>query len=176
MNPTPLRIPSSPRPRTSPLLGRLRPIPSGVRATPRSSPLAQIDFMLARMYSPEQIAVEMNARHFSGELAELAGVPVGFISTHFHDGVLKLSKLYLESAWHGPRLRPGAAFTRCRARQRTRRAGRFSCSSTATTTRPSAPTCAPASRSLRTLDQPFGAFVLNDYRMKRAVPAPSMRD
>ena len=64
--------------------------------------LAQIDYMLARMYAAEVIRREL-AEGVRWELARLDGEPIGFLScTHdASQSQLKLNKLYLLPAHHG---------------------------------------------------------------------------
>ncbi len=63
--------------------------------------LAQIDYMLAWMYSAEKIANEL-AAGVHWEIALLDAHPVGFLSLAFHDATLaELNKLYLLPEHHG---------------------------------------------------------------------------
>src|SRR5262249_36984797 len=65
---------------------------------------AQIDFMLAEMYNPKQIETEM-ASGYEWDMAEEGGVAIGFLSTLVEKtetgSAMKLSKIYLEPAYHG---------------------------------------------------------------------------
>ncbi len=61
---------------------------------------AQIDYMLAWMYSPEQIAKELR-EGVVWELALNEGQPVGFLSLAFIGPQAKLNKLYVLPEWQG---------------------------------------------------------------------------
>ncbi len=129
---------------------------------------AQIDFMLQKMYNPGQIEAEIKSG-YAWEIIEENGAPIGFLSTLLEKGnTLKVSKIYLEPAYHGrgygqsllkhidEKARDGGANSvylfvnrsNDRALKSYLRAGY---------------------EIVQTLDQEFGSFVLNDYKLAKPV-------
>lgn len=64
---------------------------------------AQIEFMLARMYAPEQLRRELREEGVRFRLLRAGGEPAGFAAfgPTAQPGEFKLHKLYLAPAWHG---------------------------------------------------------------------------
>ena len=129
---------------------------------------AQIDFMLRHMYNPGQIEAEMRSG-YQWEWVDEDGVAIGFIATKLESNhALKVSKIYLEPSHHGrgfgqeilkhidESARSAAAKviylfvnrSNHRAVKAYLRAG---------------------FEIVATLDQPFGDFVLNDFKMSKRV-------
>ncbi|MEI6234991.1 MAG: GNAT family N-acetyltransferase [Planctomycetota bacterium] len=127
---------------------------------------AQIDFMLGAMYNPEQIASEMGLG-FEWEMVEVDGAAVGFVSTRVEDKrKLKVSKIYLEPEFHGRGI--GQQILN-HVDEKAKRLG-------VTTVylfvnRSNVRAVRAYERSgyevVETLDQSFGDFVLNDFRMAK---------
>jgi GNAT superfamily N-acetyltransferase len=63
----------------------------------------QIDYMLARMYSPETLREEIRLRAIRYERLLVGGEMAGFASygPTENPGLFKLHKIYLHPAWHG---------------------------------------------------------------------------
>jgi len=62
---------------------------------------AQIDYMLELMYSPSQIQAEL-LTGYDWEVIEFDEQAIGFVSSRTENGTtLKLSKIYIEPAFHG---------------------------------------------------------------------------
>jgi ribosomal protein S18 acetylase RimI-like enzyme len=136
------------------------------RYYPRIISSAQIEFMLARMYSTAQIESELRAGH-CWELTELDGAPVGFIATHLADDVtLKLDKLYLQLAWHGKGY--GQQMLRhVETRARALGSARIQLFVNRNNTSAVRAYLRAGFQIVEELDQLFGEFVLNDYRMTK---------
>lgn len=65
--------------------------------------VAQIDYMLAKMYAPEVLRAEIQECGIAYDLLLVNETPAGFASygPYGEPGVMKLFKLYLQPAWHG---------------------------------------------------------------------------
>lgn len=127
---------------------------------------AQIDFMLEQMYNPAQIATEMDTG-YRWKWVELDGVAIGFISTLIENGdTLKVSKIYLDPSHHGKGF--GQEVLN-HIEASARRAGATSIYLFVNRSNQRAVKAYQRARYeiVATLDQPFGSFVLNDFKMQK---------
>lgn len=130
---------------------------------PRIISMAQIDYMLARMYSAAQIESEMNNGH-TWEIAELDGQAIGFSAIQPIGDTLKLNKLYLEIAWHG-RGYGCQILKHIEERAQSERVTQIQLFVNRNNHAAVRAYRRAGFEVAEELDQPFGDFVLNDYRM-----------
>lgn len=131
-------------------------------------PQDQIDYMLEIMYNPAQIESETKAG-IEWEIIEMDGATVGFLSTIIEKGTtLKLSKLYLEPTYHGKGY--GQIILK-HIDEKARKAGVASIYLFVNRSNEKAlkSYLRAGYEIVQTLDQEFGSFVLNDYKLTKAV-------
>ena len=128
--------------------------------------MAQIDYMLARMYSTAQIESEMRAGHY-WDLVEIDDAPVGFMASRLDaDRTLKLDKIYLEPAWHG-RGYGQRLLEHVETRARALGAERIQLFVNRNNESAVRAYVRAGFQIVEALDQPFGEYALNDFRMSK---------
>lgn len=140
---------------------------------PAIIPREQIEHMLERMYAPEAIAREL-AEGVAYELAVLDGEPIGYLSfTRLPDEpVLFLRKCYLLPRFHGRG--PGAAML-ARVDDAALAAGAKAIRLLVNkaNTRAIAAYRRHGYRIVAGVRQPFGEWILDDWRMEKDVAGPA---
>ncbi len=126
----------------------------------------QIDFMLAKMYDPAQIAAEMGGG-VAWEWVEDEGVAIGFLATLFENNTtIKISKIYVEPAHHGKGVGQ-FILQHIDAKAKSAGVGRIYLYVNRSNERAVKAYLRGGYEIIETLDQTFGSFVLNDFKMMK---------